>query len=143
MSRTVNESDLLWTPSARRIEEAELTAFTRWLEGERKLKFATYEDLWRWSVSDLPAFWGAIWDYFEIEASTPYRTVLGKRTMPGAEGSHVWLTAGSYASGREPRTRRRPATARFRRGRENPGGGGAPIAGIPGSDGPARPARPR
>ncbi|HSD75471.1 MAG TPA: acetoacetate--CoA ligase [Steroidobacteraceae bacterium] len=85
MTRVVNEGDLLWTPSAERIAEAELTLFMRWLERERKLKFASYEELWRWSVSDLPAFWSALWDYFEIEASTPYRAVLGKRTMPGAE----------------------------------------------------------
>ncbi len=85
MNRRVNEGDLLWTPSPERIANAELTTFTRWLERERKLKFSSYEDLWRWSVSDLPAFWGAIWDYFGIEASAPYRTVLAKRTMPAAE----------------------------------------------------------
>ena len=43
MSRAVKESELLWTPSAQRVEEAELTAFTRWLERERKLRFASYE----------------------------------------------------------------------------------------------------
>src|SRR5690606_1856310 len=39
----------------------------------------------RWSVADIDAFWGAIWDFFDIKASTPPTAVLGKRTMPGAE----------------------------------------------------------
>jgi len=85
MSPRVNEGDLLWTPSPERVAGAEITRFLRWLERERKLKFTTYEDLWRWSVTDLQAFWGALWEYFEIDASVPYDSVLGKSTMPGAE----------------------------------------------------------
>ena len=85
MSTRVNEGDLLWTPSPRRVADAEITRFLRWLEYERNLKFATYADLWRWSVTDLAGFWGALWEYFAIEASVPYDKVLGKNTMPGAE----------------------------------------------------------
>ena len=85
MSERVNEGDLLWTPSAERVARARITEFMRWLERERKLKFANYDELWRWSVSDLPGFWGALWQYFSIQASTPYERVLGNRTMPGAE----------------------------------------------------------
>ena len=85
MSTRVNEGDLLWTPSPRRVADAEITRFLRWLESKRNLKFATYEDLWRWSVTDLAGFWGALWEYFAIEASVPYDKVLGKSTMPGAE----------------------------------------------------------
>ena len=85
MSTRVNEGDLLWTPSPRRVADAEITRFLRWLEHQRNLKFATYENLWRWSVTDLAGFWGALWEYFQIEASVPYDKVLGKSTMPGAE----------------------------------------------------------
>ena len=35
----VKEGDLLWTPSAERIERSHLTAFTRWLARERGLNF--------------------------------------------------------------------------------------------------------
>jgi acetoacetyl-CoA synthetase len=77
--------DLLWTPSAARREKSHLTAFTRWLERERGLAFASYEALWRWSVQDLHSFWGAIWDYFQVRSSAPYTRVLGRREMPGAE----------------------------------------------------------
>jgi acetoacetyl-CoA synthetase len=85
MKARINEGDLLWTPSPQRVADAELTHFVKWLERERKLKFATYDELWRWSVTDLAGFWGAIWDYFEIQASAPYERVIGKSSMPGAE----------------------------------------------------------
>jgi acetoacetyl-CoA synthetase len=42
-----------------------------------------YQELWRWSVDDLEGFWGALWDWFEIDA--PYERALGSREMPGAE----------------------------------------------------------
>ena len=45
--------------------------------------FSDYDELWRWSVEDLEGFWGALWDWFEIDA--PYERVLGSREMPGAE----------------------------------------------------------
>ena len=30
--------------------------------------FADYRDLWRWSVDDLPGFWRAIWEHFDVQA---------------------------------------------------------------------------
>jgi acetoacetyl-CoA synthetase len=45
--------------------------------------FADYHELWRWSVDDLEGFWGALWDWFEIDGS--YDRVLGSPEMPGAE----------------------------------------------------------
>ena len=81
----MQEGEILWTPDAARIERANVTAFSRWLERERGLAFTDYTSLWRWSVQDLESFWGALWDFFEMEASCPYRQVLGRRAMPGAE----------------------------------------------------------
>ncbi|MBO0868298.1 MAG: acetoacetate--CoA ligase [Micromonosporaceae bacterium] len=81
----VREGDLLWQPDPEWIEGTNLTAFTRWLERMRDLRFAGYAELWQWSVEDLDGFWQAMWEYFDIEASTPPTAVLGKRGMPGAE----------------------------------------------------------
>ncbi len=85
MATPVRESDLLWTPSADRVADANLTAFTSWLAAERGLRFDGYHELWRWSVGDLEGFWQAVWDYSDIDASAPPERVLGRRTMPGAE----------------------------------------------------------
>jgi hypothetical protein len=35
------------------------------------------------SVDDLDGFWGALWEWFEIDSA--YDSVLGSRAMPGAE----------------------------------------------------------
>lgn len=81
----VQEGDLLWTPSADWVANSNVTAFINWLRSEYQLDFANYDELWRWSVTDLEAFWAAIWHYFAIESSTPYRCVLDSRKMPGAQ----------------------------------------------------------
>jgi acetoacetyl-CoA synthetase len=75
----------LWEPAAERIERATMTRYMRWLECERDLAFAGYDELWRWSIDDLDAFWASIWDFFEVRASQPYESVLADRSMPGAK----------------------------------------------------------
>jgi acetoacetyl-CoA synthetase len=67
----------LWTPPAELVERAVMTRYMR----ERG--FETYDELWRWSVTDLDGFWGSIWDFFGVEGS--YDRVLARREMPGAE----------------------------------------------------------
>ncbi|HEY4067452.1 MAG TPA: acetoacetate--CoA ligase [Burkholderiaceae bacterium] len=67
--------------------DPQITRFTRWLAAERGLHFdatthAGYDALWRWSVTDLRAFWGSIWDYFGIASPTRFETVLVDETMP-------------------------------------------------------------
>jgi acetoacetyl-CoA synthetase len=74
----------LWTPPADVRETTELGRYLAWLEQERGLAFADYDELWRWSVDDLPAFWSSIWEFFEVKSYAPYSTVLGSDTMPGA-----------------------------------------------------------
>lgn len=57
----------------------------QWLEQKRGLHFTGPEELWAWSVDKLEDFWASLWDYFEIQASMPYKTVLVERKMPGAQ----------------------------------------------------------
>ncbi len=85
MATPVREGDLLWTPGAAWVADANLTSFMSWLAGERGLRFDGYHALWRWSVGDLEGFWQAVWDYSGIDASAPPERVLGRRAMPGAE----------------------------------------------------------
>ena len=80
----VEEGQPLWTPPAARVARSHLTRYMRWL-AERGHRFDDYEALWRWSVSDLDAFWSSIAEFCGMEFSTPPSRVLGKRTMPGAE----------------------------------------------------------
>ncbi len=76
---------ILWTPSPERVERAAITRYARWLEHRTGRAFASYDELWRWSVDELEGFWASIWDFFEVQASAPYERALGRRAMPGAQ----------------------------------------------------------
>ncbi len=84
-SANAGRGKLLWEPPAELIERARLTEYMRWLESERQLRFAGYEELWQWSVDDLEGFWGSIWDFFEVQADGGFERVLDSRQMPGAK----------------------------------------------------------
>jgi acetoacetyl-CoA synthetase len=76
----------LLRPVAADVREAtQVGRFLAWLERERGLTFAGYEELHRWSVEDLDGFWSAIWEHYGVRSHTPYDGVLGRREMPGAE----------------------------------------------------------
>ncbi|WP_114797061.1 acetoacetate--CoA ligase [Gaiella occulta] len=75
---------MLWQPSEERVEAATITRYARWLEQRHGLVLPDYHALWRWSVDDLEGFWGSIWEFFDVRASSPYARVLGSRAMPGA-----------------------------------------------------------
>ena len=81
----ITEGSLLWQPSPERIEKARLTAYLRWLEANKGLKFADYQALWQWSVDELEAFWESMWQYYDMQSSAPYTCVLSERKMPDAK----------------------------------------------------------
>jgi len=62
----------------------QIRLYQNWLRDQRGLSFANYNDLWRWSVTDLNGFWESIWDYFELESPTPHTAALADNVMPGA-----------------------------------------------------------
>ena len=78
------DGDLLWAPSPAEITETNLAAFIAWLSQERGLRFGSYDELWRWSITDLAGFWQAIWDRFGVQASAPPSQVLTSTAEPGA-----------------------------------------------------------
>ncbi len=87
----MTEGELLWTPDPSATQATTIAAFMRRLE-ERGMRFSTYEALWRWSVTDLEAFWAEVWAFFDVISSQPYERVLDARVMPGAawfRGSRV------------------------------------------------------
>lgn len=63
----------------------QIRLYQNWLRETRGLSFADYDALWRWSTSDLDAFWQSIWDYFDLQSPTPHSAVLASNTMPGAQ----------------------------------------------------------
>jgi len=75
----------LWIPSEERIKKANMTRFMEYVNQKWGKQFKGYDELYRWSIDNIPDFWAAMWEFGEIKASRGYDTViddLGK--MPGA-----------------------------------------------------------
>ncbi len=81
----MTDPELLWTPSPEQVHRAALTGYQAWVERKHGLTFERYEDLWRWSVTDIDAFWSSIVEYFDLRLGGSPSGVLGSRSMPGAE----------------------------------------------------------
>jgi acetoacetyl-CoA synthetase len=80
--------EVLWRPPADVRQTTQLGRFLDFVRDTRGRDLSGYDELFDWSVSDLEGFWGSLWDYFEVNAHTPYERVLGSTAMPGAE----WFT---------------------------------------------------
>ncbi len=85
IARPFTEGQVVWAPPEDARERFELGRYLDWLRAERGLDFPGYEELWRWSVTDLDGFWSSIWEFFEVRAHAPYECVLGSRGMPDVE----------------------------------------------------------
>src|SRR3954447_12576746 len=70
-------SPVLWTPPDALLQRCALGAYRR----ERGLD--TYDELWKWSVEEVEAFWASIWDRHGVGERGD--TVLASRGMPGAQ----------------------------------------------------------
>jgi acetoacetyl-CoA synthetase len=66
---------------------SQIRRYQEWLHLNYGLQFENYEAMWRWSVTDLEAFWRSIWHYDQIESPTPFECALCVDRMPGA----VWF----------------------------------------------------
>jgi len=81
----------MWTPSAERIEKANLTAFLRFAHERGHSTGENFPALYRWSIEQPEEFWQAVWDFCGIVASqrgeqvvVDFDRVPGARWFPGA-----------------------------------------------------------
>ncbi|WP_372827745.1 acetoacetate--CoA ligase [Polaromonas sp.] len=62
----------------------QIRLYQNWLRETRGQSFDSYDALWRWSITDLDAFWQSVWDYFDLQSPTRHSAVLANHQMPGA-----------------------------------------------------------
>jgi len=78
-------SRLLWQPSQERIENTNMFQFMHYVNKRFGKNFHSYDELYEWSVVQIPDFWAAVWDFGEVICSAPYSEVVNDFTkMPGA-----------------------------------------------------------
>jgi acetoacetyl-CoA synthetase len=78
-------SKLLWEPSEEQVKNANMSKFIDFVNKKYEKNFESYFDLYDWSINSIADFWAAMWEFGEVKASQPYKTVvddLGK--FPGA-----------------------------------------------------------
>jgi len=85
------EGQFLWRAPKEVTDQANITLFMQWLRKNRDLDFTDYTALWDWSVQDSPAFWQAIWDYFDIQADGEIDTIRTDSPMHETR----WFTGAS------------------------------------------------
>jgi acetoacetyl-CoA synthetase len=64
------EGTLLRSPQPEAVTTSNIARYLLWLERERGLRFADYDELWQWSVNELNEFWESLWQYFAIVSDT-------------------------------------------------------------------------
>jgi len=77
---------LLWKPSEERIKNANVTKFIEFVNKKYGLNLSSYQELYNWSIEDIPNFWAAVWDFCEVKASRRPETIVDDLSkFPGAK----------------------------------------------------------
>jgi acetoacetyl-CoA synthetase len=75
----------LWSPSQRRIREANVTRFAREAIRRWKLALNTYPAFYRWSVEHSEQFWQSVWEFGGVRGEMGPGVLLDTDRMPGAK----------------------------------------------------------
>ncbi|MDO9599036.1 MAG: acetoacetate--CoA ligase [Azoarcus sp.] len=75
----------LWTPSAARIESANVTAFRREAERRWGVALPDYAALYDWSVANPEQFWVSVWEDGQVIGERGARVLVDGQRMPGAQ----------------------------------------------------------
>ena len=78
-------TELLWEPSKERVQSTNIHGFMQHVNERHGKDFATYDDLFQWSIEDSPTFWATLWDHGQVIHSRPYDHIVDDvHKMPGA-----------------------------------------------------------
>lgn len=71
---------LLWRHS--NPKDSKMWDFLQTVNRKHNKNFETYQELYQWSIDNISASWGEIWDYVGIRTSQPYKNVVAdEKTM--------------------------------------------------------------
>jgi len=75
----------IWTPSAERVANANLTRFMEFVAETCSISVDDYDTLHAWSVKHPEQFWPLVWEFCGIRSSKPWQQVIAHpERMPGA-----------------------------------------------------------
>src|SRR5438067_3227935 len=95
---------ILWQPSERAIEEAQITQFARQIVRKRRLELNSYPEFYRWSVDNPEEFWSDVWEFCGVIAARKGNTARRRRQDAG----RALVPGGALEPRPEPPAPRRP-----------------------------------
>lgn len=81
----------LWTPTLRQIESTNLWRFLETVNARCGTRFTCYDELYDWSIHNIPDFWRTFWDFAGVISSKQGERVLSD--TPFMEGKHFFPDA--------------------------------------------------
>ena len=81
---TTAAGTLLWTPSTERKAASRMAEFAALASERVGRPLAAYPELHAWSLEDPEGFWGLVWEYAGLHATTPFRRVRSDPARMGA-----------------------------------------------------------
>jgi acetoacetyl-CoA synthetase len=75
---------ILWRPAEDARRTTRLGRYLDWLAETRGVQLPDYDAAWRWSVTELDAFWRSVWDHLGVQADGEPSVALADARMPGA-----------------------------------------------------------
>jgi acetoacetyl-CoA synthetase len=77
---------LLWKPSEEIIKKSNMTRYINFVNKNYGKNFATYWELYNWSIENIEDFWRSVWDFVEIKAQKKYKLIVDDlNKFPGAK----------------------------------------------------------
>ncbi len=77
---------LLWEPTEAIIKQANITRFINFVNEKHGLKLGSYDDLYQWSIENIPDLWAAVWEFTDVKASRGYDQIVDDlNKFPGAK----------------------------------------------------------
>lgn len=67
---------LLWQPSEERKKNANITKFIELINKRHGQNFVSYDELYYWSINNIPDFWEAMWDFAGVKTSKSYDNII-------------------------------------------------------------------
>jgi len=79
----------IWKPSEEVKQRANITRFISFVNQKYGLRIDSYDELYDWSIKEIPDFWAAVWEFAPIKASRQYDQVIDDLNhFPGTK----WFT---------------------------------------------------
>lgn len=76
----------LWQPSEERIQGSNMFRFMEYVNRAHNKNLNSFDQLYQWSVEEIPTFWKTFWEYAGVIVSQPYDHVVDDISrLPGAK----------------------------------------------------------